>query len=122
MRKKTKKMRGSHTHGYGSKKKHRGAGSKGGKGLAGSSGHKKLFAMEKFPERFGKRGFRRRRKGRRTINVGELEGKKIDLDKAGYDKLLGKGSVSKPFRIKVKKLSKKAKEKIEKAGGRIGLP
>ena len=34
--KKVRKFRGSHTHGYGSKKKHRGAGSRGGRGMAGS--------------------------------------------------------------------------------------
>jgi len=36
-RKKNKRMRGAKTtHGYGAKKKHRGSGNKGGKGMAGS--------------------------------------------------------------------------------------
>ena len=35
-RKKVVKQRGSHTHGWGSKKKHRGAGNRGGRGMAGS--------------------------------------------------------------------------------------
>ena len=43
----------------------------------------------------------------------------IDLKKKGYDKLLGKGKVTKKYNIIVKSFSKKAKEKIEKLGGTI---
>ena len=35
-RKKNTRQRGSHTHGWGAKKKHRGAGNRGGRGNAGS--------------------------------------------------------------------------------------
>jgi len=59
-RKKVVKRRGSRTYGYGSSKKHRGKGSKGGKGLAGSGKkgqHKKIKLMlEGYT--IGKRGFK----------------------------------------------------------------
>lgn len=121
--KKAKKMRGSKTHGYGSKKKHRGAGSRGGRGLAGSSGHKKLYVLKNFPKK--DKGFKRKNKKIvKTINIGDLKrfDKKADLDKEGYDKVIGKGNITKPLNVRIKRFSKKAKEKIEEAGGKIELP
>ncbi|GEM_PF-1132585 len=59
-RKKVIKRRGSRTYGYGSSKKHRGKGSRGGKGLAGSGKkgqHKKIGLMLK-GYMIGKRGFK----------------------------------------------------------------
>lgn len=121
--KKAKKMRGSKTHGYGSKKKHRGAGSRGGRGLAGSSGHRKLYVLKNIPKK--DKGFKRKNKKIvKTINIGDLKrfDKKADLDKEGYDKLIGKGNITKPLNVRIKRFSKKAKEKIEEAGGKIELP
>lgn len=142
---KTRKMRGSKTCGYGSKKKHRGKGSKGGKGYAGSHKHKWIKIIKEEPDHFGKHGFTSiKRVERKIINIEDLdkllkdfeEGKikieenkikesensiEIDLTKLGYDKLLGKGKITskKPIVIFVKSFSKKAKEKIESAGGKI---
>ena len=59
-RKKVVKKRGSRTYGYGSPKKHRGKGSKGGKGKAGvgkKAGHKAIFLREQ-GHVLGKRGFK----------------------------------------------------------------
>lgn len=133
--KKIRKMRGSKTHGYGSKKKHRGAGSRGGRGLAGSAKHKRFFIMRHMPGHFGKHGFKRPAKvvrEERVINLGSLEtlfnkGKKsrkparLDLGALGFDKLLGKGEITIPVIVKVKRISKLAKEKILKAGGKVEL-
>jgi len=126
---KIRKMRGSKTCGYGSKKKHRGKGSKGGKGYAGSHKHKWTYIVKYEPDHFGKHGFvPPRKKQIKTINVGELENvlkrlnlesNEIDLSELGYEKLLGKGKVTKPFIIKVKEFSERAKNKIESAGGMI---
>ncbi|MEM5812805.1 MAG: uL15 family ribosomal protein [Candidatus Aenigmatarchaeota archaeon] len=142
---KTRKMRGSKTHGYGSKKKHRGKGSKGGKGYAGSHKHKWIKIIKEEPDHFGKHGFTSiRRKESKAINIKDLErlikdfreGKidikndeikednekiEINLTKLGYDKLLGKGKLNfeKPIIIIVKSFSKQAKEKIESANGKI---
>ncbi len=119
--KKVRKMRGSHTHGYGSKKKHRGGGSLGGHGYGGSHKHKYSYIVKYEPEHFGYKGFHPLKKKTRIINIGDLEKlpaeKEIDL--TCYEKLLSKGEVKKPLIIKVKKASKRAREKIEKAGGQI---
>jgi len=127
-RKKVIKMRGSKTHGYGSKKKHRGAGSRGGRGRAGLKKHKKFWMLKHDREHFGKKGFkslsqRSIKSGTKAINLRDLEklavsGKEVDLKALGYDKVIGSGMIKKPLSIKAGAFSKKAKEKIEKAGGK----
>ena len=125
MRKKRAKLRGSHTHGWGHKKKHRGKGSKGGAGMAGIKGHKK-FKLWKRGKKTGKRGFkslaqRGIRPEVRTINLNRLaliEGKEIDLEKLGYQKVLGCGEIGRPVSVKARAFSKRAEEKIRKAGGK----
>lgn len=114
---KTQRHRGSNTHGKGSKKKGRGAGGKGGKGMAGTGKHR-------FPGRhyFGKHGFTHHGgwEEERVINIRDLpDTKEINLTKEGYNKLLGAGKITKPVKITVKKASKKAEEKVTKAGGTI---
>ena len=125
-KKKTKKMRGKKTFGYGSKKKHRGGGSRGGRGMAGSFGHKKLKILKENPEHFGKRGFKRKKKKEvKAINLIEIEkiasklGKnKINVSELGYNKVIGKGKLTQPLEIEAKVFSEKAKVKIEEAGGK----
>ena len=124
-RKKVVKMRGSKTHGYGSKKKHRGGGSKGGKGQAGQFKHKKTFfkrwGKEKQP-RFKSLEHRNIRSKEKAINLGDLirltDKNEIDAADFGYGKVLSEGILEKPVTIKAKKFSGRAKEKIEKAGGK----
>lgn len=124
-RKKNIRQRGRKTHGWGSKKKHRGGGSQGGHGFGGSHKHKFSLIVTKMPEHFGYKGFvSRKKKTGKEININEaikLAGGKneLNLTEHGYTKLLGSGIVSKPMTISVAKFSKKAKEKIEKAGGKI---
>ena len=48
--KKTAKLRGSRTHGYGSSKKHRGGGSRGGRGMAGTKRQKKTWMLKHCPD------------------------------------------------------------------------
>jgi large subunit ribosomal protein L15 len=43
----------------------------------------------------------------------------LDLDKLGYTKLLGTGSVAEPILIKISAHSASAAKKIEEAGGQI---
>ncbi len=129
MRKKAVKMRGSKTHGYGCKKKHRGAGSRGGRGVAGLKKHRKFWMLKHDREHFGKRGFKSlSQRGIKTetksINLRDLEmliddpKKEVDLKALGYDKVLGSGMIKKPLSIKAKAFSKKAIEKIEKVKGK----
>ena len=128
-RKKNIKMRGSKTHGWGSMKKHRGAGNRGGRGMAGSgkrAKQKKISILKEYgKEYFGKYGFHRPKKLSRkikTINLSDLKKfkqKEINLTKLGYGKLLGKGIVGEKYNLIVNLCSKQAKKKIESAGGRI---
>ncbi len=139
-RKKNSRQRGFTTHGWGSSKKHRGAGSRGGKGRAGTgkrAGQKKA-GLKNF--RLGRaKGFLPRRNiiADITINVGSLNSRTIeryvqagwavkegsayavDLTKGGYGKLLGAGSTDLKLKIKVEKCSAQAQEKVIAAGGEI---
>lgn len=122
--KKVVKQRGHRTHGYGSQKKHRGKGSRGGRGMAGSEGHRRTFLLKYAPGHHGKKGFKSKTgKKLRTINLRELEklagaSKKIDLTSLGYDKVLGTGDIKSKLEVKAYHFSAKAKERIEKAGGK----
>lgn len=130
-RKKLVKQRGHRTHGWGSPKKHRGAGSRGGRGYAGSKKHKRVWVAKNEPDRLGKRGFHSLRDKRvkarvRAINLRDLERialkkglKEINLKELGYDKLLGTGEIKQKLVIKAGKFSASAKKKIEKAGGKL---
>ncbi len=140
-RKKVVKYRGSHTHGGGAKKKRRGAGHRGGRGLAGSgkrAHHKKQLIFKLFgKDYFGRKGFHSKRKEKiKAVNISFLENNferlmkeksiekkndvyEISMDKLGYGKLLSSGMPTRRYKVKSKKFSKKAKEKIESAGGEI---
>ena len=136
----TRKLRGSRTHGRG-KKHGRGAGSRGGHGNAGLHKHKFKSMVKYDPEHFGRHGFTRHAvmHDEEVINleqlvarVPELEaaghakkagaGVEIDLTAAGIDKLLGGGRVGSAFTIKVASASEQAKAKVQEAGGRVLLP
>ena len=120
--KKTKKFRGSMTHGRG-KKGGRGAGLRGGRGNAGLRKHRFMHFIKYMPEHsFGRHGFKRPQSvitKDSIINVGKLEerfpGKKvINLQDEGYDKLLGGGQIKTSVKVTVVKASEKAIEKIKK--------
>ncbi|MEM5790960.1 MAG: uL15 family ribosomal protein [Candidatus Aenigmatarchaeota archaeon] len=136
--KKYRKFRGHRSYGKGSHKKARGGGSRGGRGKAGMHKHKWTYVVKYEPEHFGKRGFKRPEAVKRkpkSINLKELDkiseelvekkiaeiedGKiKINLFKIGFEKVLGSGKITKPLIIEAKYFSKKAEEKLEKAGGK----
>jgi len=137
-RKKKVKFRGSKTHGYGSMKKHRGAGSRGGRGMAGTGkrGDAKKPSIWKNKKYFGKHGFKSKRNSVLGINISDIEKnldnlinksivKKekdsfvLDLKDMGYGKLLGKGKATKKFRITAEKATKKAIEIVKKADGEV---
>ncbi len=126
-RKKVFKYRGHTTHGWGSKKRHRGAGSRGGRGMAGTgkrAGQKRPSIMRFFGnEYFGKHGFKIPldiKKNITCINIKDLpETQEVNLTAMGYQKLLSQGHPTLKYKIIVAHYSAKAKEKIEKAGGQI---
>jgi len=50
----------------------------------------------------------------------EENGKKIiDLESAGYDKLLGGGKITNSYSVKIKQFTALAEEKVKTAGGEI---
>ena len=137
-RKKVNRYRGHSNHGGGARKKRRGAGSRGGRGMAGTgkrAGQKKAG----MPLVLGKHGFRPLRtvSVERIISVGYFtsenvnrllsEGKAVkegqfvslDLGKLGYTKLLGTGKTTQKLKITVASCSKGAVEKIKAAGGDV---
>ena len=120
--KKNTKQRGSHTHGWGHKKKHRGAGNRGGRGMAGSgkrADQNKIRTIKKYGTKyFGKFGFKSKKQFQlKEINLYEIERLGKDtLDLKGY-KVLGTGDLTKKIKITANKFSKKAMEKIQKVGG-----
>lgn len=134
--KKVNKYRGHTTHGGGHRKKRRGAGSRGGRGNAGSgkrAGHKRYGKV------LGSTGFLPRRtvKHLNTINVNNFTGKfleklvksgkaekkgdvfSINLVKLGYQKLLGTGKTTLKLKLVVSEASARAVEKIVAAGGEV---
>lgn len=131
--KKSKKRRGYTTHGWGSKKKHRGSGNRGGFGMAGTgkrADQKKPSILKEYGNTyFGKKGFFRHSSSTpksklKTINVGDLDrfdGAELDLTKLGVSKLLGAGSVTKKVKVIVKEASASAIEKVKNAGGEVVL-
>ncbi len=140
-RKKSRKLRGNRTHGYGRVGQHRKSGSRGGFGAAGMHKHKWSWVVKYAPNYFGKHGFTRAPPivlARKVVNVGELdeiaedlvnkglavkEGEYISIDvrKLGFNKVAGKGKVLKKLKIITMFITEKAKRKIEEAGGIVEI-
>ena len=136
-RDKRSRLRGYRGGGYGARKKHRGKGSKGGKGMAGSgkkSGTKRVHLLKYCKGYLGKKGkgftsIYEKRKKLIAINLDEIN-KKLDefkqkgllkgteLNLEGY-KILGAGKLSHKLTIKAGKFSENAKEKIISSGSKI---
>jgi len=126
--KKSGKFRGSKTHGWGSKKKHRGAGSRGGRGNAGLMKHKKSLAVVKYIGHIGKRGFKinkEAKKTTKTINLKNLDllalklnKSELNLNKIGFSKVLSTGKLTQALTVKAKTFTPKARAKIEESGGK----
>jgi large subunit ribosomal protein L15 len=136
---KTRKQRGSRYMGWGQVGQHRKAGGRGGKGKAGGRKHFWIRTVKYEQERFKSTGFlppSAKKPKQATINVGELEdlalkaigdigaegGNVLDLESLGIGKLLGRGSVSVPLKVRVAYATMSAQEKIEEAGGSIIEP
>ena len=131
------KLRGSRTMAGGCSKNNRGAGHRGGKGLAGGHKHHWTWMVKYDPNHFGKYGFKRPQGSvyeYNPVNVDYLDEKceelvskglatkekkkiVIDVTEIGYNKVLGKGRISKALTIKSPQFSKSALKKIEEAGG-----
>ncbi len=136
-RRKKSRMRGSHTHGWGEKKHHRNAGSRGGHGMAGTGkrSDNKKPSIWKDTKYFGRYGFimHGRKEELRAVNVQWLDENAdrlvkdglaskegvvivIDLNKLGYNKILSNGKITKKLKIIAKFASAGAAEKLKESG------
>lgn len=135
---KTRKKRGSRTHGWGQIGQHRKAGVKGGRKV-GRHKHLWTYVIKHEPKYFGKKGFTSPKSLKseiNAINVGKLDelvdklsmkkqmqkrGRKafLDLEKLGYHKLLGAGKITQAVTVKVPSYSESAARKVKEAGGQV---
>ncbi|OWF47954.1 60S ribosomal protein L27a [Mizuhopecten yessoensis] len=136
--KKTRKLRGHVSHGHGRIGKHRKH--PGGRGNAGGQHHHRINFDKYHPGYFGKVGMRYFHKTMNkffcpTVNVDKLwslvsqqtrdnyannkeKAPVIDVIRAGYFKVLGKGNLPKqPMIVKARFFSRSAELKIKAAGG-----
>ncbi len=134
--KKSRKMRGSRTMGWGLRGQHRDRGTEGGRQI-GMSKDKWSWVVKYAKDWYGKHGFvnptsvklntitlRQLDEAIRSekVKLEERDGKKVvNLSSYGYDKLLGGGSLSFPLVIEVAKASEGAKAKVSKIGGQVIL-
>ncbi|RME55499.1 50S ribosomal protein L15 [Candidatus Woesearchaeota archaeon] len=135
-RKKLTRYRGSTTHGGGSMKKRRGAGHRGGRGMAGGgkrADQKKPSILKQYGSSyFGKHGFKnkttKRIKALSLSKLNSLVEKNIspkngvyvvNLKDLGYDKVLGSGTINKKLKLTTDYASSKAVSKIESLGGTV---
>ena len=138
-KKKSVKMHGMNmgTHGGGARKKRKGSGHRGGKGMSGSgkrADHKKTLVIKLYGNKyFGKQGITSRgtkRDTRQRINLQQIEMHLEKYGKKGKDgweinlknyKILGTGEVKNKLIITAKEASNSAIEKVKKKGGEILL-
>jgi large subunit ribosomal protein L15 len=135
-RDKRSRLRGHRGGGYGARKKHRGKGSKGGRGMAGSgkkSGTKRVHLLKYCPNYLGAKGkgftsIHEKREKLIAINIDEINKrledfkqkgllKNNELNLEGY-KVLGAGELKQKLTIRASKFSENAKEKIEASGSK----
>jgi large subunit ribosomal protein L15 len=141
-RKRNVKFRGKKTRGHGIKAR-RGAGKRGGKGMAGSLKHRYIHVIQHYgKDYFGRHGFKRpqsvvrdnivlnvstiREYIDRMVEAGAAKKKgdayDLDIEKLGCTKLLGSGSIGDmKVHVLAPAASEKAVEKIEAAGGSVTL-
>ncbi|MBI2137712.1 uL15 family ribosomal protein [Candidatus Woesearchaeota archaeon] len=141
-RRKHSRLRGSHTHGWGAMKKHRGSGNRGGAGHSGTGkrAESNMPSIWHIKGYFGKHGFvnRGHRVSMRSVtlswieehveklvakNLAKREGSaySVNLDDLGYNKLLVKGRVVKRLIIRSDYASRNAITAVEAAGGQVIL-
>lgn len=142
-RKKISRQRGLRWHGYGrGASHHKGAGNRGGRGRAGSgkrADQKKPSYQKEGKGYLGRTGFTSKSSLKiAAINIKDIqqqmdafvaqglcdkkgESYSLNLEDLGYNKLLGTGVVKCKMNITTEYASSGAKEKIEKAGGKLTI-
>lgn len=134
---KIRKKRGTRTCGAGHHNKNRGAGNKGGRGMAGGHKGKWTWIIKYKPNHFGRSGFdvpKAVKNEYNSINIGDIDenidrlvkeglakkakGKiSIDVTNLDCEKVLGRGKVSNALSVRAHSFSESAVKKIEASGG-----
>ncbi|MEK6872519.1 MAG: uL15m family ribosomal protein [Nanoarchaeota archaeon] len=135
-KRRSRRFRGGSTHGHGSRKKWKGSGHKGGKGMAGTgkrADQKKTLVIKLYGNKyFGKQGITSKstfKKKNKVINLRDIEKNFDSLKKFEKDgwldlkeyKVLGDGEINKKIKIRVLDVSERAREKIKKIGGEVEI-
>jgi large subunit ribosomal protein L15 len=125
--KRTRKMRGTRYMGHAAKK-HKGKGNTGGKGMAGTgkrADQKKTYVLKYLKDYFGRKSLVSRKKLKTKISSISLRDVVNILEKSSENKInlennkiIGSSDIKKPITITAYDFSQKAKESIEKAGGK----
>lgn len=139
---KAKNYRGSKTHGCGSMKKRRGAGNRGGRGMAGSGKKGDAKVSKTWGQKyFGKSGFKDNKNStsshgpisifRLEMNLEKFEKQglckkekdvyNVDLLNTKFNKLVATGKINCKINVKIASATKTAVEKIKNAGGEVIL-
>jgi large subunit ribosomal protein L15 len=119
--------------GWGQVAQHRASGHKGGLGQTGFQKHHYSSMLKEDPDHYGhvaaktphpnitKKWTSIRDLDDLFTKFGKEEGGKkiIDLENAGYEKLLGGGKITNPYSVKIKKFTASAEEKLKAVGGEV---
>ena len=130
---KTRRLRGGRHMGWGQVGQHRASGHKGGLGVTGFQKHHYSSLLKDEPDHYGHESTspphpnitKKWASGRDLDDLfakfGKEEGGKkiVDLESAGYDKLLGGGNISNAYSVKVENFTASAEEKLKAVGGEI---
>ena len=130
---KTRRLRGGRHMGWGQVGQHRASGHKGGLGVTGFQKHHYSSLLKDEPDHYGHESTSPPHPNitKKWASVRDLDdlftkfgkeegGKKIvDLESAGYDKLLGGGNISNAYSVKIENFTASAEEKLKAVGGEI---
>ena len=130
---KTRKLRGGRHMGWGQVGQHRASGHKGGLGVTGFQKHHYSSLLKDEPDHYGHESSKPPHPNitKKWTSVRDLDdlftkfgkeegGKKVvDLESAGYEKLLGGGKITNAYSVKVGNFTASAEEKLKAVGGEI---
>lgn len=130
---KTRRLRGGRHMGWGQVGQHRSSGHRGGMGVTGMMKHHYSSMLKYEPDHYGHSSSKPPHPSvtRRWASIRDLDDlyaklgreedgiRTIDLCGAGYEKLLGGGTVTSPYAVRVPKFTKSAQQKLETVGGMV---
>ena len=130
---KTRRLRGGRHMGWGQVGQHCASGHKGGLGITGMQKHHYSTLLKEDPDHYGhdapktphpniiKKWASVRDLDDLFTKYGKEEGGKniVDLQSAGYDKLLGGGKLTNAYSVKISQFTASAEEKLKAVGGEI---